>query len=385
MSEVPLHIGLRGIYVSKSSLSYIDGAAGKLIYRGYAIEDLAEKASYEEVLYLLWFGKLPNKKELEDIKTFMAEEREIPEQVVEVISKLPKDTHPMDVLRTGVSALSGFDPDLPKIWGPKINEYKEENVRIGLRITSKMPTIVAYFYRMREGKELIHPRKDLSHAANFLYMMWGREPTELEGKIMDMALILHADHGANASTFNCMVTASTLSDLYSSVVSGISTLKGPWHGGANEAALKMLLEIGSPDKAREYVEEKLRRKERIMGFGHRVYKAYDPRARILKKYAEKLAKETGNENLFQTALEVEKVMVELLGGKGIFPNVDFYSGQVYHMLGIPTDLFTPIFAISRVAGWIGHVLEYWEENVLIRPRFVYTGPMHQEFVPLEVR
>ncbi len=385
-SEVPpVYIGLKGIYVAKTALSYIDGERGKLIYRGYSIEDLAEHSSFEEVTYLLWFGKLPNRKELEEFKENLSKEREIPEEVVEILRKLPKSSHPMDVLKTGVAALGPFDPDLPNIWGQHIHEKRAENLRIAIRILSKMPTIMAYFHRMREGKEIVHPRTDLSHAANFLYMMWGREPKDIEAKLMDVALILHADHGFNASTFACLVTASTLSDLYSAVVTGISTLKGPLHGGANEQALKMLMEIGSPDRARDYVKAKLERKERIMGFGHRVYKAYDPRARILKKYAEMLAKETGQENLFNTALEVEKVMIELLGKKGIFPNVDFYSGQVYHMLGVPTDIFTPIFAISRTSGWIGHVFEYWEENVLIRPRALYVGPMEAKYIPLDER
>ncbi len=385
-SEVPpVHIGLRGIYVARTALSYIDGEKGRLIYRGYAIEDLAEYASFEEITYLLWFGKLPDKGELNGFREKLANEREIPDEVVDILKALPKDTHPMDALKVGVAALGPFDPDLPNIWGQHIHKKIEENLRIAIRILSKMPTVMAYFHRIREGKDIVRPKKDLSYAANFLYMMWGREPKDIEARLMDIALILHADHGANASTFACLVTASTLSDLYSAVVTGISTLKGPLHGGANEQALKMLMEIGSPEAARDYIKQKLERKERIMGFGHRVYKAYDPRARILKKYAGMLAKETGQENLFNTAVEVENVMIETLGTKGIFPNVDFYSGQVYHMLGIPTDIFTPIFAISRTSGWIGHVLEYWKENVLIRPRFLYTGPTKEEYVPLDRR
>lgn len=385
-SEVPpVYIGLKGIYVAKTAISYIDGERGRLIYRGYSIEDLAEHSTFEETAYLLWFGKLPNKGELEKFKEDLSKEREIPDEILDIIRKLPKSSHPMDVLKTGVAALGSFDPDLPDIWGQRINERRAENLKIAMRILSKMPTIVAYFHRIREGKDIVRPREDLSHAANFLYMMWGREPKEIEAKLMDMSLILHADHGFNASTFACLVTASTLSDLYSAVVTGISTLKGPLHGGANEQALKMLMEVGSPERAKDYVKEKLEMKERIMGFGHRVYKAYDPRARVLQKYAEMLSKETGQENLFKTALEVEKVMVELLGDKGIFPNVDFYSGQVYYMLGIPIDIFTPIFAISRAAGWIGHVFEYWEENVLIRPRAIYIGPMEARYVPIESR
>lgn len=324
-------------------------------------------------------------RELDDFRKKLANEREVPSKILDVLEALPKSTHPIDALKVGVAALGSFDPDLPGIWGQHIHKKKEANLRIAIRILSKMPTIVAYFHRIREGKDIVHPRKDLTHAANFLYMMWEREPKNIEAKLMDLALILHADHGLNASTFACLVTASTLSDLYSAVVTGISTLKGPLHGGANEQALKMLMEIGSPDAVREYIKQKLERKERITGFGHRVYKAYDPRARILKKYARMLAKETGQEDLFNTAVEVERVMIEILGTKGVFPNVDFYSGQVYYMLGMPMDIFTPIFAISRASGWIGHVLEYWEDNVLIRPRALYIGPTGERYVSLDKR
>lgn len=381
----PVYTGLKGIYAARTALSYIDGKKGRLTYKGYAIEDLAEHASFEEVTYLLWFGRLPNKRELDDFRKKLANEREVPSKILDVLEALPKSTHPIDALKVGVAALGSFDPDLPGIWGQHIHKKKEANLRIAIRILSKMPTIVAYFHRIRKGKDIVHPRKDLTHAVNFLYMMWGREPKDIEAKLMDLALILHADHGLNASTFACLVTASTLSDLYSAVVTGISTLKGPLHGGANEQALKMLMEIGSPDAVREYIKQKLERKERIMGFGHRVYKAYDPRARILKKYARMLAKETGQEDLFNTAVEVERVMIEILGTKGVFPNVDFYSGQVYYMLGMPMDVFTPIFAISRASGWIGHVLEYWEDNVLIRPRALYIGPTGERYVSLGKR
>ncbi len=381
----PVYTGLKGIYAARTALSYIDGKKGRLTYRGYTIEDLAEHASFEEVTYLLWFGRLPNKRELDDFSKKLANEREVPSEIIDVLEALPKSTHPMDALKVGIAALGSFDPDLPSIWGQHIHKKKEDNLRIAIRILSKMPTIVGYFHRIREGRDIVHPRKDLTHAVNFLYMMWKREPKDIEAKLMDLALILHADHGLNASTFACLVTASTLSDLYSAVVTGISTLKGPLHGGANEQALKMLMEIGSPEAVRDYIKQKLGRKERIMGFGHRVYKAYDPRARILKKYARMLAKETGQEDLFNIAVEVERVMIEILGTKGVFPNVDFYSGQVYYMLGMPTDVFTPIFAISRASGWIGHVLEYWEDNVLIRPRALYVGPTGERYVPLDKR
>ncbi len=381
----PVYTGLKGIYAARTALSYIDGKKGRLTYRGYAIEDLAEHTSFEEVTYLLWFGRLPNKRELDDFSKKLANEREVPSEIIDVLEALPKSTHPMDALKVGIAALGSFDPDLPSIWGQHIHKKKEDNLRIAIRILSKMPTIVGYFHRIREGRDIVHPRKDLTHAVNFLYMMWKREPKDIEAKLMDLALILHADHGLNASTFACLVTASTLSDLYSAVVTGISTLKGPLHGGANEQALKMLMEIGSPEAVRDYIKQKLGRKERIMGFGHRVYKAYDPRARILKKYARMLAKETGQEDLFNIAVEVERVMIEILGTKGVFPNVDFYSGQVYYMLGMPTDVFTPIFAISRASGWIGHVLEYWEDNVLIRPRALYVGPTGERYVPLDKR
>ena len=376
--EVVVHKGLEGIYVKESTLSFIDGAQGRLYYQGYKIEDLAEHSTFEEVAYLLWNGRLPTKNELQELENMLAENRAIPDEVINIMKVMPKNSHPMDILKLAVAALGPFDPELD-------DGSHEANYRKAIRLTAKFPTIVATWHHIRNGRDPVLPRKDLSHAANFLYMMFGKEPDELSAKVMDVALILHAEHGMNASAFSCVVTASTLSDIYSAIVSGIGTLKGPLHGGANERALKMLMEIGDPSKVEEYINNKLARKERIMGFGHRVYKAYDPRARIFKGYVEKLGQMKGETKLYEIAKEVERVVIEKLGHKGIFPNIDFYSGIVYNMLGIPTDLFTPIFAIARVVGWTAHVLEYLKENRLVRPRQYYVGELDKEYIPIDRR
>ncbi len=382
MSQQPeIHKGLDGIIVATSKLSYIDGAQGKLYYYGYRIEDIAEHASFEEVAYLFWNGKLPTKSELEELKNMLKENRKLPQEVIDIMKKLPKNSHPMDVLKTAVAALTPFDPEID-------DNSHEANYRKAIRLTAKFPTIVAAWHNIREGREPIDPNPNLDHAANFLYMMFGEEPDEFKARTMDVALILHAEHGMNASTFSCIVTASTLSDMYSAITSGVATLKGPLHGGANERALKMLKEIGDVSNVEKYIDEKLAKKERIMGFGHRVYKAYDPRARIFKSYVEKIAEMTGDEEarkLFEIARKVEEVMIAKLGHKGIFPNIDFYSGIVYNALGIPSDLFTPIFAIARVVGWTAHVLEYLQENRLVRPRQLYVGELDREFIPIDKR
>ena len=376
--DVEIHKGLDGIIVATSRLSYIDGAQGRLYYMGYKIEDIAKYSSFEEVAYLMWNWKLPTKSELDEIDKALKENRKLPDEVIEIMKKMPKNSHPMDILKLAVSALAPYDPELG-------DNSHEANYRKAIRITAKFPTIVAAWHNIREGREPIEPDPSLGHAANFLYMMSGKKPDDFAAKTMDVALMLHVEHGMNASTFSCIVTASTLSDLYSSVVSGIGTLKGPLHGGANERALKMLKEIGSVDNVEKYIEDKLSRKERIMGFGHRVYKAYDPRARIFKSYVEKISEMTGDKTLFEIAKKVEEVMIAKLGTKGIFPNIDFYSGIVYSALGIPTDLFTPIFAIARVVGWTAHVLEYLQENRLVRPRQHYIGELDREYIPIDKR
>lgn len=377
-SEAVVYKGLEGIYVKETQICYIDGEQGKLYYRGYPIEVLAEKSTYEEVVYLLLRGRLPTRRELEELESQMKRSRELPKEAVEVIKLFPKDAHPMDVLRTLVSYMASLDPEL-------FDGSKEANIRKAVRIISFVPTVVAYFDRIRKGREPVSPDPELSHAANFLYMLRGEKPGEEEARLMDVALILHAEHGMNASAFSCMVTASTLADLYSAITAGIGTLRGPLHGGANERVLKMIMEVGSPEKAEEYVSNLLAQKKRLMGFGHRVYKYFDPRYRILKAAASGVAEKKGYKRLFETAEAIEKVAVEKLAEKRIFPNVDYYSGLVYISLGIDLDLFTPIFAISRTVGWAAHVIEYLEENRLIRPRALYVGELDREYVPIDER
>ncbi len=370
--------GLEGVIAALSSISYIDGKEGKLIYRGIPIEMLAKYSTYEETAYLLLYGELPTKSELEKFSTQMRELRVLPKKVEDCIVELPPNPHPMDILKVAVAHSGLYDPDQYRC-------CREGVMRKVIRIISQIPTIIAYYHRARTGQEVIHPDPELGHAANFLYMLHGKKPDEEEARIFDIALILHAEHGLNASTFAAMVTASTLSDINSAIVSAIGTLKGPLHGGANERVLKMLDEIGSPDKAEEYVLNALKEKRRIMGFGHRVYKTYDPRARILKEYAEYLSEKYEDRTYISIGETIEKVMIREVGKKGIFPNVDFYSGIVYNFLGIPRDLFTPVFAMARSVGWAAHVCEYTQNNRIFRPRAYYTGPEYVEYVPIEQR
>ncbi|HVE11934.1 MAG TPA: citrate/2-methylcitrate synthase [Elusimicrobiota bacterium] len=365
--------GLEDVVAAKSRLCEIDGKAGKLYYCGYSIEDLAQNSSYEEVCYLLWYGRLPRHEELEDLRRIFRETRELPTEVLGFIEHLPHKAHPMDALRTIVSLLATFDLN------PE--NTPEANLKRAIKLTAQIPTIIAAFQRLRMNQKPVAPHEKLGHAANFLYMLSGEEPDEGTAKVMDLSLVLHADHEMNASTFASLVTASTLSDIYSAVTSGIGTLKGSLHGGANESVLKMLQEIGDPNKVEDFVEQSRAKKARIMGFGHRVYKNYDPRARILKEYARRLSAKTKFSRYFQINDELEKVMQDKYGRRGIFPNVDLYSGIVYHHMDIPIDLFTPIFALSRVAGWTAHVLEYWQDNRLFRPAAAYIGSAPREYVP----
>ncbi len=370
--------GLEGVIAAITSISCIDGEEGILIYRGIPIQVMAKNSTFEETAYFLLFGKLPTRTELDYFIGDLKEHRALSEHEIGCILNFPKDAHPMDALRTAVSIMGLNDP-------MKGAESRDINLRIGIKIIAKIPSIIAAFDRMRKGKEIVPPDNNLSHAENFLYMLRGEKPDTEDARILDIALILHADHGMNASTFGSMVTASTLSDMYSAIVTGIGTLKGPLHGGANERVLKMIKEIGSEDKAEEYVLNALAEHRKIMGFGHRVYKAYDPRAKILKEYAERLSEKNGDMKFINIGKKIEEVMIREVGKKGIFPNVDFYSGIVYHFLGIPTDLFTPIFAMSRVAGWVAHIVEYLQANRIFRPRAIYNGPVDVEYTPMEER
>lgn len=373
--DVKFSKGLEGVPAAETVLSFINGQEGKLYYLGIPIEEWAEKSTYEEVALSLLLRRLPTKGELMVFDSALRNSRDLPEEVIDFLYDLPPETHPMAVLRTVVSLLESYDEDAK-------NDDLEAKFRISIRLIAKFPTIVAYFDRIRKELEIIRPNPSLGHAANFLYMLNGKEPSEYEARVMDVALILHADHGMNASTFTSMVIASTLSDMYSAVAGGIGALKGPLHGGANERVLKMLEEIGSEERVQEYIETSLSQKKKIMGFGHRVYKAYDPRARILKGIAEELSK---NSKYYKIAVKVEEYMMQKVAQKGIFPNVDFYSGIVYNALGISTDLFTPIFAISRVAGWCAHILEYLEDNRIFRPKAIYKGELDKPYIPIDQR
>jgi citrate synthase len=371
--------GLEGVTVSESRLSYIDGDEGKLIYRGYAIEDFAREASYEEVLYLLWHGEWPTRTELDDFVAGLAAERELDPGVYDLLAELAEEeADPMAAVRTTASTLSAYDPDTDAE-----PTAREPNLRKGRRITAKLPTAVAAFARLRDGEEPVAPREDLGHAANFLYMLNGEEPDDVAAETFDTALVLHADHGLNASTFSAMVTTSTESDLHSGTTSAVGTLAGGLHGGANENVMRMLQEIDDSDLGpHEWVERAVDEGERIPGFGHRVYNVRDPRATILAEYSERLGEVSGDPKWYEYSVAIEEFMDDLAG---LAPNVDFYSATMYYQMGIPMDLFTPIFALSRVGGWIAHMLEQFEDNRLIRPRAKYVGDMDLEFVPLGER
>jgi citrate synthase len=369
--------GLEGVAAFETEISYIDGKDGVLLYRGIPIEELAEKSTYEETAYFLIFGKLPKKTELEEFSRSLKSHISLNPEDIKWLKDFPVTAHPMDVINTCVSLMS-----LPE--GGDYVVGKENDLRAGIQIIGKMPSYIAAFDRIRKGKGPIPPDDKLSFAANFLWMLNGQKPTEKESKIMDLCLILHADHEVCASTFATLVTCSTLPDMYSSIVSAIGTLKGYLHGGANEEVIQMLESIGGPENVEKYLNDAVKEKRKIMGFGHRVYKVLDPRARVLKKYAKELTGER-DEILFKTALKVEEVMEKNYGPKGIYPNVDFYSGFVYRALGIPNDLFTSIFAMSRAAGWVAHILEYRESNRIFRPRGIYNGPVNAKYTPIEER
>ena len=368
--------GLEGVVAAATQTSLVDGKNGRLVYRGYDIDDLADHSSYEEVCYLVWYGRLPSRRELTELEHSLAIQRELPKEIERLIAEAPGKAHPMDLLRTAVSALGMYDPDAR-------DNSPEANLRKAIRLTAQVPTIVALFQRLRSGQEAVHPRQSGNLAQNFLYMLFGKEPDPETARIFDICLILHTEHGLNASTFAARVTASTLSDMHSALTSAIGTLKGPLHGGANERVMETLIKIDDAAKARDRVNEMLARKERIMGFGHRVYKTEDPRATILRRHSEALGRRTGQSKWYDISREVEKTMRE--DKPDLYPNVDFYSASVYHMMGIPIDQFTPIFAISRMAGWTAQLLEQYANNRLIRPESEYIGPPSLKYVPIDQR
>jgi citrate synthase len=369
--------GLEGVVATNSRICYIDGDQGVLAYRGYDIHDLADHSTFEEVCYLLWFGRLPNPEELNHLKRRMAEERKLDPSIFHRLQLAPKHVPPMDVLRTLVSALSFYDPEYNK------NDH-EANINKAIRLTSQISMLVANYDRIRQDKPIIEPDRELSHAANFLLMLNGAAPSPTAERAFDIALILHADHELNASTFAARVTAATLSDMHSAITSAVGTLKGPLHGGANEAVFKILMEIDrdGADPV-EYVKGMLAQKKKVPGFGHRVYHTEDPRATHLRKMSRDLGHSSGSPKWFEYSHRIEEF---IKAEKKLNANVDFYSASTYHTLGIAVDLFTPIFAVSRVSGWTAHVIEQLDDNRLIRPRADYVGPTYpQKYVGIEKR
>jgi citrate synthase len=367
--------GLEDVLAGTSGISTVDGRLGRLIYRGLDIRDLVASSTFEETTYLLWYGTLPTKQQLSDLQEKLIDERTLAPEMHALLHLLPKCSNAMAVLRTVVSALAFTDPNP--------DDRSAANVaRIAANLVAKTPTIVASWQRLCAGLEPIAPRDDLGFAANTLYMLTGKVPDALQTKVFDEALIMHADHEFNVSTFTARVIVSSLSDVYSAIAGAIGALKGPAHGGANQDVMRLLEAIADPARAEQEVKNRLAVKQRIPGFGHRVYKTWDPRALLLKARAQELAKRAGDMTLYDLSAKIEEVVI---GEKKLYPNVDFYSASTYHYLGIPTDMFTPIFAISRMAGWTAHVMEQYADNRLIRPRADYTGPVDVAYVPIEKR
>ncbi|MGA7306792.1 MAG: citrate synthase [Rhodothermales bacterium] len=368
--------GLENVVALESELSYVDGQAGDLVYRGYHIHDLAENVGFEETAYLLWNGSLPNRSQLAEVTRQLQAERDVPEEIIAFLRSTPGDAEPSAVLRTGASALALFDPEAQ-------DASPEANYRKAVRLTARLPTILAAYDRLRRGLEWIPPRREGTQAEEFLYMLNGEEPGEMAVRTFDLCLVLHADHGLNASTFTARVVGSTLSDMYSAITAAIGALKGPLHGGANIEVMRSLLEIRENNlDPSAYILDKLARKERIMGFGHRVYKTMDPRATSLRGMLTRLSEEKGDRYWLDTTVAMMETMK---AEKGLNPNVDFFSAPVYYLLGISTDLYTPIFAVSRVAGWTAHLLEQWKDNRLIRPRLSYVGKQNLKINERDVR
>lgn len=370
--------GLEGVPATQSSISYVDGQEGILEYRGIRIEELAQKSTFLETSYLLIWGGLPTQHELDAFEYEIRYHRRLKYSIRDMMKCFPESGHPMDALQACAAALGLF-------YSRRALDDPIYIQKAVVRLLAKIPTMVAAFQLMRKGNDPVQPRDDLNYAANFLYMLNEREPDLLAARIFDICLTLHAEHTINASTFSAMVTASTLTDPYAVVASAVGTLAGPLHGGANEEVISMLQEIGSVENVRPFVEDCIQNKSKIMGFGHRVYKVKDPRATILQKLAEQLFEKFGQDEYYEIALELEQAVSEKLGHKGIYPNVDFYSGLVYRKLGIPIDLFTPVFAIARVAGWLAHWKEQLGENRIFRPTQIYTGPRNQGYIDLADR
>lgn len=380
MSEVQYAKGLEGVIAAESKICKIDGENGELYYLGYPISDLVEQSTFEEVTYLLLYGDLPTEKQLVRFSERMRNGRELKEPILEVIRNFPRNSHPMELLQSVISYLSSYVEH-------KIEHNAYCNCRDTLHQVAQIPSVIAAYHRFGQGKEYVPPRKDLGHGANFLYMLRGEEPTEFEGEVMDKAFILHAEHSFNASTFTARVVASTLSTCYCSISAAMGALFGTLHGGANERVMSMVEEIGTVENARPYVENALKNKQKIMGMGHRVYRAKDPRSIVMEEFLKKLSDETADDSYYRILKEVETVFREIMEEKGkpIYPNVDFFSGSVYTLLGIPKVLFTPIFAAARAAGWLAHVLEQRQDNRIFRPKALYTGETGLPVTPLPER
>jgi citrate synthase len=367
--------GLEGVIAGTSSICFIDGVKGRLVYRGYDADDLANQSTFEEVAYLLWHGDLPARAALEGLKRDLHAAGTLPAPVVDMLKKIPTGAQPMAMLRTLVSALAHFDPDAA-------DNSREANVRKAIRLTAQIPALVGAFHRLRTGAAPLQPRADLSHAGNYLYLLQGTAPDPEVARALDVVFILHADHEFNASTFSARVTAATLSDLYSAITSAIGTLKGPLHGGANEEVMRLLERIGAVERVEPMVMEMLAAQKKIPGFGHRVYRTEDPRARFLRPMSQRLGERSGDPRWYQLTRKLEEVTTTQ---RRIFANVDLYSSSVYRYMGIAMDLYTATFAVSRITGWAAHVLEQYDDNRLIRPMSEYTGPVDRTYVPLDRR
>lgn len=370
--------GLEGINVTATKLCRIDGQKGELVYSGYDIFDLADNSTFEEVAFLLWNQRLPSAAELDALGTTLRAERGLDEPVERSLRELYAVVRPMRTLEIAVEIIGAIDPKSSDLTSPQLKHT-------AARLTAKMATVIAAYHRMRTGQALVPPRNDLGHSANFLYMLTGREPNALEAHTFDVAMILHAEHEMNASTFSAIVTASTLSDMYSAIASAIGTLKGPLHGGANEAVYRILEAIGTEQNIAPYVEAMLGRGERVMGIGHRVYKTTDPRAIILERLGHAVADQSPDRKYFDLSLKLRDYLARKLEGKPLYPNVDFFSASVYKMLGIPSDLYTPIFALSRITGWTAHLIEQYADNRLVRPNALYEGAANRTYLPVKDR
>ncbi len=367
--------GLRGVVAASSSIGDVNGEKGELIYQGLNIHDLANNSTFEEVVFLLWNGRLPKRDELDELRSNIAGNYELHPAVLDLMRRFPKGAEPMDSLRTAVSALTFYDKNAK-------DTSREASVRTATRLTAQFPVIVAAIERLRNGQEPVQAKPDLNIATNFLYMLKGEMPSPEDAHVLDVALILQADHELNASTFTARVVAGTLADMYAAVTAAIGALSGPLHGGANTNVMKMLLEIGDVENTEQYVKDALAAKRKLMGFGHAVYKTEDPRATNFRRFSKELAERSGNPKWYEMSLKVEETIKR---EKGLFPNVDFFSASTFYMMGIPLDLYTPIFAVSRISGWTGHILEQYANNKLIRPRAEYVGPRDVPYVPIDER